>query len=569
MNILRRHVVLLFGVVAGCSPASAATYYIDFGNGQDTNIGTSINSPWKRHPYMTGWTGKYTHSAGDRFIFKGGIVWRKDCWKMTVLAGGALGNPDQYTVDKSWFLGSAWSRPIFDGENVLLPGNGHMVQVNASHVVFDNIEFRNLLSGSNAAAHFLAIDSASYITSSNCYFHGWDQISYRISSISRSASGQVTATTTTPTDFKSGARLIVHGVADASFNTDCGNHCGTWTDSITVVDATTFTYASSKLQSASSQAGIVTQTDSGSGVMNKGGPGSNNTLEYCTISNTEFSGTHNSGQAVNGISTIRHCSIHDVASVTSGVNYFHDNVVYNVGYPTAQYDANYHTNIVYQTYAGAIFNNLMYNLSANAAPLYPNPEGDRSTCTPNTVSIFNNVVRQGDGPPLGIVVDVNDYYGASPCDTVIIANNTFASAGDSNMVRIINRGAGLARLDFRNNHLINNSGTNYTCFNRTGCGSASTLVNNNNIWQSISAAAANGYDQSRNLAPSSAAAVTVRAGVDLSELCAGYLTAICSDTSGGGRKSPYLRQAPWDVGAYQFAVGLAPPTALSAIVVKQ
>ena len=95
--------------------ASGATYYIDWVSGLDSNNGTSINTPWKRHPFMRGWTGSYSHVAGDRYIFKGGVTWPGSCWRMDITVGGSAAKYDYYGVTNNWFTGASWSRPIFDG----------------------------------------------------------------------------------------------------------------------------------------------------------------------------------------------------------------------------------------------------------------------------------------------------------------------------------------------------------------------------------------------------------------------------------------------------------------------
>ncbi len=99
--------------------AHAATYYIDYSGGSDSNSGLSKSTPWKHQPYMKGFAGTYTHQAGDIFIFKGGVTW---AWSVAdpifpwnIQTGGSTGNPDQYTVDKTWYAGSSWTPPIFDG----------------------------------------------------------------------------------------------------------------------------------------------------------------------------------------------------------------------------------------------------------------------------------------------------------------------------------------------------------------------------------------------------------------------------------------------------------------------
>ena len=97
--------------------AMAATYYIDYDSGADSNDGTSTSTPWKLCPGMVGFAGSYTHSAGDRFVFKGGVTWPYAALPLTIGYSGVSGNPDVYTSDQTWHDGASWTRPTFDGEN--------------------------------------------------------------------------------------------------------------------------------------------------------------------------------------------------------------------------------------------------------------------------------------------------------------------------------------------------------------------------------------------------------------------------------------------------------------------
>ena len=104
---------LVFGTVSAAAQ-SARTFYIDWDSGSDSNSATARTAPWKRHPYMIGFTGSYSHVAGDRFIFKGGVSWPVSCFQMVIESGGTSAARDYYGVDKTWFTGAAWSRPKFD-----------------------------------------------------------------------------------------------------------------------------------------------------------------------------------------------------------------------------------------------------------------------------------------------------------------------------------------------------------------------------------------------------------------------------------------------------------------------
>jgi hypothetical protein len=124
----------------------SATYYIDFASGSDSNSGTTQAAPWKRAPGMNGFAGSYTHSAGDHFIFVGGVTWDSTIAKWNISNSGAPGTPDYYGVDKTWYKGSSWTRPIFDGgsqnpiPSALMKGYWY---VTGSYITFDNLQVQN------------------------------------------------------------------------------------------------------------------------------------------------------------------------------------------------------------------------------------------------------------------------------------------------------------------------------------------------------------------------------------------------------------------------------------------
>lgn len=64
---LRTGTLLLFL----CCAASlhAATYFIDDQSGLDGNNGLSKQASWKRHPYMKGFAGSYSHRSGRPVYF--------------------------------------------------------------------------------------------------------------------------------------------------------------------------------------------------------------------------------------------------------------------------------------------------------------------------------------------------------------------------------------------------------------------------------------------------------------------------------------------------------------------
>lgn len=143
-----------------------ATYYIDYDGGSDANAGTSTSAAWKRHPYMPGFGGSYSHSAGDQFIFKGGVTWPL---YITLAAGGSVGNHDYYGVDFSWYSGGSWSKPILDAEYTRTTCYEIGSQ---SHITIDNHELKRILCTLADYQGIITGYGTNYLIE-NCYIHGW------------------------------------------------------------------------------------------------------------------------------------------------------------------------------------------------------------------------------------------------------------------------------------------------------------------------------------------------------------------------------------------------------------
>src|SRR5437879_5714422 len=127
--------IIVFGFLAlAADPAVRAmpSYCVSGSNiyyisqiGSDANSQTQARSkstPWKHAPYMASFTGIYSHTAGDCFIFKGGEAW-VNADHFTFSNGGTASTPDYYGVDQTWYIGPSWSRPIFDNQGISSPQN--------------------------------------------------------------------------------------------------------------------------------------------------------------------------------------------------------------------------------------------------------------------------------------------------------------------------------------------------------------------------------------------------------------------------------------------------------------
>jgi hypothetical protein len=114
------------------------TYYVDYATGSDANAGTSNTLPWKRAPGMNGFSASYSHTAGDVFIFKGGVTWPSAALPFTITNSGATGKTDTYTTDHNWFAGSSWTQPVFDGQlfgKTLLSVTANYIKINDLRII--------------------------------------------------------------------------------------------------------------------------------------------------------------------------------------------------------------------------------------------------------------------------------------------------------------------------------------------------------------------------------------------------------------------------------------------------
>lgn len=154
-------------------PSPGGSYYIDYATGVDTNAGTKA-APWKRHPYMRGWAGSYAPQAGDRYIFKGGVIWPSATLPLRPTVSGATSNPTYYGIDSTWFTGAAWARPCFDGEYAVSTG----IDIGSlSWMTFEGLELKRVTSSSNYGYGLIQGGAPSNILLKNCYLHGWQTTS--------------------------------------------------------------------------------------------------------------------------------------------------------------------------------------------------------------------------------------------------------------------------------------------------------------------------------------------------------------------------------------------------------
>jgi hypothetical protein len=109
--------ILALGYMLLSVSTDAAVYFIDYTAGSDTQTGLSKKAAWKLCPGMTGFKGSYKGQLSDTFVFKGGSVWPSSVLPLVIKAHSKRFMQAIYTADKTWFSGSFWVMPVFNGEH--------------------------------------------------------------------------------------------------------------------------------------------------------------------------------------------------------------------------------------------------------------------------------------------------------------------------------------------------------------------------------------------------------------------------------------------------------------------
>jgi hypothetical protein len=515
--------VLMFG-----DNLFATTYYIDYSSGTDSNSGTSKTSPWQHAPGMQACTNLCSSSqinAGDSIILRGGVTWPNASfqWK---LPGGATGNPVYIGVDKTWYVGSSWSRPILSAGGAVIPNNYNTMFSMPANATVDNFEITGFYwtsaSCSGAPYGSCGIFNAgqnSGQTWENLYIHGWAHAG----TSAATSNGAVNIIAT-----GGGGNSVAHD--NVIVGTDVpGDH------SVTVFFNGPPIAYNNYIKQVSSAFIVSYPTLVHDNHIEDIGPA------YC---NTPFPAnagtcTHENGFEDNG----------DI-----GLN-FYNNLITNVSAglalwiaPNPGYTANMWNNVIY-----AIHDNQVLDM---APPVY-----SATYCSAGATS--------------------NDY--CKSAGSYVFENNTVECGDDSTQYDVCqsgvgNIGSGAAPSSFlyQNNHFISAT-TNEGCASGVNCSFASS-----NVVQTLSVANSQGYNSSQTYAfsPTSSASATVGAGTNLTSSATATLTSLASDTTysctaavGSGNQPACPARTTvnrpstggWNSGAYEFGSGGPnPPTGLTA-----
>lgn len=521
--------VMIFGIVLAGNPlaATAATTYYIAANGSDSNSGTSESTPWAHLPGMATWTGNHTPAAGDTFILRGNDVWTNSSFPITWSWSGISSSGITVGVDKTWFSGTSWNRPVFtaggapiDAPDCPSGSSGphyFLVLSRAQYVTFQSIEWTGLFWNNDQqnacyqSAGFFYANQSDYITIDQMYIHKWTH-----------------GTTAGTTDSSDLIAYTTYGTPPYCFNCVVSN----------------------SVINNSDGDGASSSTISGGGVRNWNLE--NNVIAYVVQgflspiysrpSQLQVTGNNIShiGESFTtpGQSAPPHPNCIETTGVVGGSsgtavlivanNYIHDIQTcegLQVGNPNED---------------DIVFNNI-WDMGASATGGANGPQVPQGSSSHN-FEFWNNTVRWASG-----------------CMTAGIHGTTFNS------------------FIVENNHCINDATTVVN-----GSIPGSTL--SNNVGMTNANATSQGYTSSETyvFAPTAANNGTVGAGADLAaNWPAGFstndTTYACAQQTVSGviesvcptRSTTNARTSSWDVGAYQWSSSTGspnPPTGLSAVV---
>ena len=212
-------------------PSGVTTCYFVSAGGLDTNAGTDESHPWVHSPGMancastcgtvqTSFGVSGSTKAGVGIIFRGGDTWHvgnsgaapytgvnSNCdgggtpCAVTLTWSGTSGAYFYYGVDKSWFSGGSWTRPIFNGDNPASTSgvgscthdesNESFIMIYAvpiAYVYLDNFEFTGICwSGTSANAKYISLKANSNAATNrvvaNLAIHGWTHVTFNGSNL--------------------------------------------------------------------------------------------------------------------------------------------------------------------------------------------------------------------------------------------------------------------------------------------------------------------------------------------------------------------------------------------------
>lgn len=510
---------LAFSQMPSTCVAGTNIYYISSSRGSDSNTqaqarNASKATPWAHQPYMHNFTGTYSHTAGDCFVFLGNDTWPAASFVLHITASGTSSAIDYYGVDTTWFSGASFGQPKFDLGQAFPGANNHIVDTAGAsgsggtngagipglpYITFDNIAILNAnrhLTGSN-------VDNTGLMV-----FGGQHS--------SAMATG-VTVENMTLADWMSTENIT--GTADFSYGVIYG---ASVVKNTTISDQNGFAFIGGTKTLGWSSGGCVGCGEFGPGNL-----------------------THHAWVECSSCTTV------------------HDNEMYNIDATSLAGPGGIHTHIIYQDGGGtpatnphdttAVYNNYLHNSTASLVI---------SVCY-NT-AVYNNLVDTASG---NVSVELNLCQDDSSSALGLVTNNTFNTGSNvfnESCYRTPSATPGKGTIHIQNNLCIPSSGS-------AGGVNITTQVISNNTTTTLAAANAAGYTSANKFQGTS---LTTKNGVNLTSFCTSQ-PAMCLDASGAPWRNSVYNPRPagstaWDQTLYQSgsptpAVTVTAPTAGSTV----
>jgi hypothetical protein len=511
----------------------AATYYVDYSSGSDSNSGTSKTSPWQNAPGMQTCANTCKSAVingGDSIILKGGVTWPNASF-MWNLPGGGTGTPVYIGVDQTWYVGGAWARPVLNAGGSAIANNYDTMFNVGSNVTFDNFEITGFYWNSAACSGAPYGDCGIFNagqrngqTWENLYIHGWTHAGTGATS----NNGVVNIIAT-----GGGGNSVAHD--NVIVGTDVpGDH------SVSVFFNGPPIAYNNYIKQVSSAAIVSYASLYHDNHIEDIGPA------YCNMPFPQYAGTctHENGFEDNGDTGL----------------YFYNNVITNVGAGLALWIA------PNPGYTATLWNNVIYLIHDNQVMDLAPPVYSSTYCSSGATS--------------------NDY--CKTAGTYVFENNTVECGDDSTQydvcqsnIGVVGSGSVATAVVFQNNHFITKT-TASGCATGTGAPLSCTF-SSTNIVQTLSTANTQGYTSSEEYAfsPANSKGATVGAGTNLMSQAQQAMSSLSNDTSytctvGNGEQpscpaEPMIGRSPsgaWDSGAFLYASSQAPqaPTGLTATV---
>jgi hypothetical protein len=499
-------------------PVSGAHCYFVAANGIDTNNGTSESTPWLHAPGMPNCSNTcagVTPSGAEGIIFRGGDTWHfgnssASPYTGVVTATYQIGWQFSYSgsssscdyrpsvpttasclyvgVDKAWFSGGSWARPIMNLDNPTWSSSSHQdgshsgfvtacsyeqhnyigVVISGNYVTFDNLEWQGWCW--NAVTTFgngVVKRNGTFNNITNSYFHNWTE----------------TYNPQTPGNSPMDQFVIIPGGSGLSHNVTA----------YSVFDGSDAGLGTSCVANTSCTGGPVAYSDAEyfyNNIVRWIANGLNSPSNVISVHDNLFELVNESYEAAD------HGAVIEVGSSTILPNatpmYFYNNVFRN-------------------TDMGETVETLN---AQNGGPLY----------------MFNNVFW-GIGNP-GNCLYVEQQSGSGDTATTYYFYNNTVDSNSSGCSMRISGGTGGTQNPFY--------GTVY--FENTGS-TATVTDNGHHIFQSEATANGQGYTTSNNYAPTcgTSSCSTIGAAANLETSCSTFSTdnAFCSGTSNGCSETSY------------------------------